>query len=175
MYNSKCQYERRKKQVTEEEKDAADIAVKIKLEAIKKFQQITLLVELYCDDKKALKYLKKIVAKEEKRFKESRFAQTENAFAEIAKLLDATSAVIKGLLTANTVEEFNRAKRAMEVHLYELEQAIKPNLSNVTQEVKSAFEKTKEKVRSFKNAALEGLKKIKNDVCDVKDQDSESV
>lgn len=175
MYNYIYQYRRRDNEVAEEEKSVADIALKIKIEALKKFQQITLLVELYCDDKKVLKYLKKIVAKEEKRFKESRFSQTENTFAEIAKLLEATGAVIKGLLTADTVEEFNRAKRAMETHLYELEQELKPKFSNVTQEVKDAFEKTKEKVRSLKNVALEGLKKIKNDVCDVKDQDSESV
>ena len=151
------------------------VALKIKWQMLKKFQQITLLVELYCDDKKILKYLRKIVGKEEKAFQGSHFSKTESVFEEVYKFLEKTSAVIKALLSANTVEEFNRAKRMMETHLYELEQALKPVFSTVEKEAKGIIEKAKEKVKSLKNIALEGFEKIKNNVCDTIDQDCESV
>lgn len=161
--------------MNEEKDNWKDVAHKIKLQKFKKFQQITILVELYCDDKKVLKVLKKIVKKEEKAFNQSRFSKTENTFADIAKCLEQTNSVIKGLLKANTIEEFNRAKRAMETHLYELEQELKPKSFNLPKEVKGVFEKAKEKVASLKSVALEGLEKIKNGICDTVDQDSESV
>ncbi|MBQ8685786.1 MAG: hypothetical protein IJ514_06425 [Clostridia bacterium] len=158
-----------------EEKGGLDIALEIKLEHVKRIRQISLLAQVYCDNKKILKYLKKIVICEEKRFKGSRFSVTEAALGEIAELLGDCKSVIQGLIAADTTEEFNRAKKGMEAHLEALEEALKPTVADLAQNIKGVFEKAKSKVRSLKNAAIEGLERIKNGVCDEKDEDSESV
>ena len=167
-------YRRKRRKMSEEEKNGLDVALEIKLEVLKKVAQISLLIELYCDDKKVLKCLKKIVCLEEKKFKQSRFSKTETTFSEIAKFLDETQVVIKALLSASTTEAFNRAKKAMEEHIASLQEALKPQ-SEVVQGVKNVIEKAKSKVKSFKSVALEKLEKLKNNVCDTKDDDSESV
>ncbi|MBQ9728426.1 MAG: hypothetical protein IJV85_02405 [Clostridia bacterium] len=157
-----------------EEVRQMDVATKIKLESLKKIYQISLLTQLYCDNKKVLKQIKKIVVWEQKRFKGSRFSVTEPSFDEIEIFLIETKSIIRDFLAAKMPEEFNRARKALETHIGVLNEEMKPDfLGEVAQNIKGVIQHAKHTVASVTSAAKEGLSKIKNNICETSDKDCE--
>ncbi len=158
-----------------EEKSGIDVTFKIKLENLEKLHQISLLVQLYTDNKKILQYLKKIAVCQEKRLKSSRLFVTEKEFAKIVVLASDTIKVIKKLLASKTVEDFVKARENLEEHLQQLDNFLIPSFAATTHTLKSVFEKAKSKVKSIKDMALDGLGYLKKNMQEDVDEECESV
>ena len=60
-----------------QKKDEATITNEVRIEELTKVYQLALIVENYCDNKKILKCLKKIVKYDAKKFSKLMFVQTE--------------------------------------------------------------------------------------------------
>ncbi|MBO7214512.1 MAG: hypothetical protein J6V66_03335 [Clostridia bacterium] len=167
-----------------QKKDEATITNEVRIEELTKVYQLALIVENYCDNKKILKCLKKIVKYDAKKFSKLRFVQTEPTLNEVLKFLSDLKVVIKDLKKAKTAEDFNRAKTGMEMFIVTLELIVKPpkpavpvtdivsdGVNVVKEGVRTAFEKTKSKVKALREATAESLGKIKDSICNTKEND----
>ena len=147
-----------------------EVGTEIKKENANKLYRLSFLVQVYADNKKALKSLEKIVKAEEKHLRKSRFPLAKDFSGCVKMWLEDTREIIKELLASNTVERYNKAKTDLEKHIATLQKELNTE-ERGADSVKNFFQSAKDKFKSIKNAVSEGIEQVR-DLCVETESDS---
>ena len=155
---------------SETENVYVEVGSEIKKENANKLYRLSILIQVYTDNKTALRNLEKIVKAEKKHFGKFRFPLVRDFSGCVKIWLEDTHTIIKELLSSNTVERYNKAKAELEKHIAQLQKELSSG-ERASESVKNLFQSAKDKFKAIKNAMSEGIERV-YDLCSETESDS---